>query len=100
MRPPSTSPAGREAGIRGERRAGARTWLPHLYPLLVVLAGALIYAGALHSQFVFDDVPSIRDNVLVRSLDNYLGSWSGYRQRLNRWVAYLTFALDYRLGGL
>jgi tetratricopeptide (TPR) repeat protein len=79
----------------------ARPLLPDPLPaLLLVAAGVLIYAGTLHSGFVFDDVPSIRDNPLVRSLDNYLLDWSGYRQRLNRWVTYLTFALNYRWGGL
>jgi tetratricopeptide (TPR) repeat protein len=54
----------------------------------------------LHGPFVFDDYPSIRDNPLIRDLANYLASWTGYRGMPNRFLAYLTFALNYRLGGL
>jgi len=64
----------------------------------VAVLGLLSYANALGGAFVFDDVRQIRDNPLIRDLGNFLpGRYAGLP---NRYVAYLTFALNYRFGGL
>ncbi|HET8539351.1 MAG TPA: tetratricopeptide repeat protein [Anaeromyxobacter sp.] len=68
-------------------------------PLAVAMLGLLAYANAFGGAFVFDDVKHVRDNPLVRDLGNYLGSLAGYRALPNRYVGYLTFALNHRLGG-
>jgi len=39
--------------------------------LLVLVAGALAYWGSLDSPFVFDDLPTIRDNPHLRALPNF-----------------------------
>ncbi len=71
--------------------ARART-VAHL--LLIALAGVACYANALHVPFVYDDATSIVDNAAI-------GSWSqGRSESSARRVAYLTFKLNYRLGGL
>ncbi len=65
----------------------------------VVLLGLAAYANAYRGAFVFDDVRLIRDNPAIRDLAA-LASWAGYLEFQHRWVAYLTFALNYRAGGV
>ena len=65
----------------------------------VVLLGILAYAGSLQGAFVFDDIQQIRDNPAIRHLGNYLAGAPGHLAPPNRFVAYLTFALNYRIGG-
>jgi tetratricopeptide (TPR) repeat protein len=48
---------------------------------------------------VFDDIRQVRDNLTIRDLGAFLGP-NGYRLYQSRFVAYATFALNYRLGGL
>lgn len=65
----------------------------------VVLLGLFAYSNSLHGPFVFDDRQHIRDNPLIRDLGRVLDA-SGYREQPTRYLAYLTFALNYQLGGL
>ncbi|HZZ85239.1 MAG TPA: tetratricopeptide repeat protein [Anaeromyxobacteraceae bacterium] len=67
--------------------------------LCVALLGLAVYASSFHVPFVADDA-TIVDNGLLHDLGNYLGSWRGYEALPNRYLAYLTFALNYRFGGL
>jgi hypothetical protein len=62
--------------------------------LLVLFA----YANALRGAFVFDDLRQIARNPVIRDLGAFLAT--GHRELPSRAVAYLTFALNYRLGGL
>jgi tetratricopeptide (TPR) repeat protein len=72
----------------------------HLAAIVALLAlGLAAYANAFQSAFVFDDIKHVRDNPLIRDLHNYLGSLAGYRVLPTRFVGYLTFAVNYRLGG-
>src|SRR5512134_3139879 len=70
----------------------------HLF-LLAVLA-LLIYSNSFHVPFVFDDEPSIKDNPLIRNLANFFSSGSGTAINPRRFLGYLSFALNYRFGGL
>lgn len=63
-------------------------------PLAIVLATVLVYSNTLGASFQFDDAPNIVRNPWIRDLGN-LWPPSG-----RRWVGMLTFALNYRLGGL
>ena len=73
----------------------------HLVPAAgILLLGLLAYANSLRGDFVFDDIRQIRDNPVIRDLGSFLWSSAGYRFSPSRFVAYLTFALNYRLGGL
>jgi tetratricopeptide (TPR) repeat protein len=67
---------------------------PLLGPALIVLAAALVYSNTLDASFHFDDVTSIAGNPAIRSFGSF---WppSGTRT-----LGYLSFALNYRLGGL
>lgn len=65
----------------------------------VAVLGLAAYANALSGAFVFDDLQHVRDNPLVRELWRVL-SPAGLRAFPHRWVAYVTFAVNYRLGGL
>lgn len=60
---------------------------------LILAAGIIVYANTFHVPFVLDDKPSIVENADIRSLDNFQASQT-------RYVGYLTFALNYRFGGL
>jgi len=65
----------------------------------VLLLGLFAYSNSLRGAFVFDDVRQIRDNPAIRDLGAFLAP-AGYRTVPNRFVAYVTFALNHRLGGL
>jgi protein O-mannosyl-transferase len=94
LTPPSVPPtSGTSAQGTRLRRHGA--WIAG-----VLLLGLFAYSNSFHGPFVFDDRQNIRDNPLVRDLGRLLGDLSGYRAQPNRFLAYLTFALNYRLGGL
>ncbi len=61
----------------------------------LVLLGSIIYSNILHAEFFFDDYSSIVDNETIKDLDASLAALS-----LNRYVTYLTFALNYAVSGL
>lgn len=71
-------------------------------PLWAYLAGAaalsalclIVYSPALKAPFYFDDYLYIAGNPKIRSLSNF---WPPYG---SRYLAFLSFALNHRLGGL
>ena len=68
--------------------------------LLILASGVLAYSNSFQVPFTFDDHSSIVGNAVLRNLGNYLASATGYQQYPMRFVCYLTFALNHRLGGL
>jgi hypothetical protein len=64
----------------------------------VLLLGALAYSNSLRGEFVFDDLGQIVGNRAIEGLGAFLGP-SGGQVLPNRYVAYLTFALNYLVGG-
>jgi len=64
---------------------------------LIALIGALIYSNIYRAPFVFDDGHQIVENVKIRDLGRCLSPTQLFSQRP---VAELTFALNYRFGGL
>jgi tetratricopeptide (TPR) repeat protein len=64
----------------------------------VLLLGALAYSGSLGGEFLFDDTPQIVNNPAIRDLRSFLHPWGGPILP-NRYVAYLTFGLNYLVGG-
>jgi tetratricopeptide (TPR) repeat protein len=62
--------------------------------LLLAVVSAVIYANTFYSPFEFDDFPNIVKNHLIRDPANF-ALLPGPRP-----VGYLSFALNYRLGGL
>lgn len=63
--------------------------------VLLIAAGSLLYSGTLHFPWLFDDFPNIVFNGMVHDLYDSLRHI--FR---SRGVAYLSFALNYRFGGL
>lgn len=61
---------------------------------LIVLVGVLAYSNTFQVPFLFDDRHAIADNAALRNLQTLLIP-SG-----SRWFGYLTFGLNYALGGL
>ncbi len=85
-----------------QRHAPARAGLlarPAVGAAVIVALAMVGYSNTLRGAFVFDDIPVIRDNPLLRDVAAYLPGGAG-AQASNRWVAYLTFALNHALGGL
>jgi tetratricopeptide (TPR) repeat protein len=78
---------------------GAPPWTAWAGLAAVVVLGIAAYANALGGAFVFDDVAKIRDNVMLRDLSEIAGP-RGLALFRSRWVAFFTFALNYRAGGL
>lgn len=69
-------------------------WLPIF---LIALCVFVIYSNIYSSPFVFDDKPHIVEKENIGDLGNYM---SFDRLRQPRGIVYLTFALNYRFGGL
>jgi hypothetical protein len=72
---------------------------PLCHLLLIAALGLLAYANSLGGPMVFDDLESIVRNETIRDLGNFLPGGSGLDFHFRRWVAYFSFALNYRLGG-
>ncbi|MBE9527640.1 MAG: tetratricopeptide repeat protein [Proteobacteria bacterium] len=66
--------------------------LSKFFPLLIVLLGFWLWAGALEAGFALDDRTYILDNLAVRTL-------SGTPLSAPRFIGYLSFALNYTVGG-
>ncbi len=66
---------------------------------LIALAALAAYAGTFSVPFQFDDIKFIVENPVIRSLGNFLSSMTAYQYNPRRFVANLTFALNYRFGG-
>ena len=79
-----------------------RGWPSVVACLIILLAGARVYANSLRGPFIFDDLPSIVDNPTILSLSNiwqvlsppHGGQTVGGRPILN-----LSFAVNYALTG-
>jgi tetratricopeptide (TPR) repeat protein len=61
--------------------------------VLIITTGILIYSGTFHSPFLWDDEDYILDNPWIRDPGNLFDTSD------TRYVAYLTFALNYLIGG-
>jgi len=70
--------------------------LSRLAPLIVVLAGAAVYANSLEAEFVYDDRRWIENEPDIRSFDRVSSLLSGAARPI--WK--LSFAANYAVGGL
>ena len=68
--------------------------------LLIGILGLIAYSNTFNVPFVFDDEFSITRNPVIRNLDNFFFKQEGYSENPGRYIGYLTFALNYKLGGL
>ncbi len=72
---------------------------PAFHLALVALVGVAAYANSLGVPFAFDDWGAILDNPALRDLAAFFPPWR-FPGGVNRYVALLTFALEYRIHGL
>jgi tetratricopeptide (TPR) repeat protein len=69
--------------------------------LLLGLFAFILYGNSIHNQFVFDDIPLIVENPLIKDLKNIpaiIGWENGLP--LYRPVRYLSYTIDYAISGL
>lgn len=71
-----------------------------LQMIVIAVLGLVVYANTFLVPFVFDDFAQIMDNPVIRSLANFFLNDSGYDYNSNRFIGYLSFALNYHFGGL
>ena len=67
---------------------------PVLHAAVIVIAAFLIYSNTFHNFFNFDDLNNIVDNSTIKNIDNF------WPPAGTRYIGSLTFAINYRLGGL
>jgi tetratricopeptide (TPR) repeat protein len=72
-----------------------------LYQLvLITTVGLIAYSNTFTVPFHFDDIFQIADNPAIKDIGNFLSSSRGYQHNPQRYVGYLSFALNYHSGGL
>ena len=86
----------RTANQRGSIRLHPEL-LRYISPAVICILGIIAYANSFDCSFHFDDAGNIIDNEAIRNIGDIGAIW-GFLNR--RFVAYLTFALNYRLHGL
>ena len=99
----SPSPrTGRQEPPGGKPVAAGLPWTERtpVHLLLIIVLGVLAYGNTFRVPFTFDDITSIVDNPVIRNLENFIDRSDGYLHNPRRFVANLTFALNYRMGGL
>lgn len=82
------------------RSTAAAYHLPVAFLLLVIIS-FILYGNSIHNQFVFDDIPLISENPLIKDLKNIpvvIGWHNG--MPLYRPVRYLSYMIDFSLSGL
>jgi len=73
---------------------------PLVQILIIGILGLVVYSNTFNVPFIFDDEFSITRNPLIRNLGNFFFKQGGYSDNPGRYIGYLTFALNYKLGGL
>jgi len=71
--------------------------------LAIAFVGLIAYSNVFGAPFVFDDLSpesGIASNPVIKHLDNFLVSSKAYKYNPRRFIGYMTFALNYRFGGL
>lgn len=73
--------------------------------LLVLIIGFIGYSNTLNAPFVFDDVPNIVDNPIIKNLNFYLHPseskvFDQYTMLMYRYIGSITFAINYKIHGL
>jgi hypothetical protein len=66
----------------------------YLYIVLIILAGIITYSNTFHAPFTFDDIPNIVENETIKDIRSF------WPPKGSRYVGQLTFALNYRTGGI
>jgi len=75
-------------------RIFSNRWADPAAVLVIAVSVLIAYSNSFHAAFQFDDLPNIANNAHIQSIDNF---WSILKS--NRGVTYITFALNYAVGG-
>jgi len=70
-----------------------------LFYLIIIILGLIIYSNTFNVPFYFDDYDSIIENPLIKELNNFKSLPILYSLN-ERYVSYLSIAINYNLGGL
>jgi Tfp pilus assembly protein PilF len=68
--------------------------------VLIAALGLLAYCNTFYSPFLFDGRSEIIDNPVIKDLKNFTSDGKGYDYNPRRFIGYLSFALNYNIGGL
>ncbi len=77
---------------------------PIVHILLIAVIGLLAYSNTFHAPMQWDEDVFLRENPIIKNLDYFVGLANAkglpfYDGFINRYVGYLTFALNYKLHG-
>jgi len=78
----------------------------HFHLLIIAIAGLMAYSNCFSVPFQFDDRGIIAENSFIKDINNLTPSARPqkssptYEYNPRRYIGYVTFALNYRLGGL
>src|SRR5208337_1099050 len=77
---------------------------PIVHILLIAVIGLLAYSNTFHAPMQWDEDVFLRENPIIKNLDYFLGTLNAkglpfYDGFTNRYVGYLTFAINYKLHG-
>ncbi len=80
-------------------------WQAIGFPLIILALSVLLYSNTLHNDFVYDDFREVRDNQLIQDfrLKDFVQAFfhrPGQPMPPGRPVPMLTYAVNFRLGGL
>jgi len=75
-------------------RIFSNRWANPVVVLIITISVFIAYSNSFHAAFQFDDMPNIAGNPRLQSLGHL---WSILKY--NRGITYLTFALNYAIGG-
>ncbi|MCG6534800.1 MAG: tetratricopeptide repeat protein [Syntrophales bacterium LBB04] len=70
-----------------------------VHVLLITVIALLAYSNTFNTPFQLDDTSQIVENNLLGNLDNFILNTKGYNYNPSRFIGYLTFALNYYVGG-
>ena len=78
---------------------------PAVHLVLIVVVGVLLYSNTLHSPFQWDERAFIERNPIIKDLGYFLEPSRAeglelYTAIRNRYIGFLTFALNYKINGL
>jgi protein O-mannosyl-transferase len=84
-------------GKEKQGKNGKSPWGLLISIVLICLVGIIAYSNSFDCSFHFDDVPTIEENIAIRTLSDVKAWWGFYPSRP---IGFLSFALDYHFHGL
>jgi len=70
-----------------------------LHLLFISAISVVAYSNTFRAPFVFDDIPCITNNPVIKNLSNFLCGLTGYEYNPRRFIGFLSFAINYKFFG-